>query len=310
MKWMEISLAVSREDLDAVSGLFDDAGTGGVVIEDPALIYAVAKEGSRETVALDISRVDPAAPPRIKGFLPADDRFERVYAGLLEALGKIDRSYPRRAALREVADEDWMHRWRDYYHPFRVGKRLLVKPTWEPAGTGEDLLVIEMDPGMAFGCGTHASTSMCMRLLEDTVRGGESVIDVGTGSGILAITAAKLGASRVLAVDADPGAVRTARENVCLNGLEGIITLREGNLLEGVEAGADIIAANIVADVIIALLPAACSLLEEGGRLITSGIISGRHDEVAAAMAKNGLHIVNTLREGEWVAFLAEMTFK
>ncbi|MCL5057080.1 MAG: 50S ribosomal protein L11 methyltransferase [Actinobacteria bacterium] len=302
---MEIGITVHREDMDAVSDIFDGLGTGGVVIEDPALIYDVVSGGSEDTVAMDISLVDPEAPPCIKGYLPADDGFGDLLSGLLDALGSINRSYPPEVTLREVEDEDWMNRWRDYYHPFRVGKRLMVKPTWEQADTGEGLLVIEMDPGMAFGCGTHSSTSMCMRLLEDTVRAGEYVIDVGTGSGILAIAAVKLGASAALAVDTDAGAVRTARENVSLNGLEGAITVKEGNLLEGLDTRADIIVANIVADVIIKLLPAAASLLKEGGRFMASGIISGRQEEVAAAIGKTGMNIINTLREGEWVAFLA-----
>lgn len=305
MKWMEISVTVNREDMDAVSDIFGGLGTGGVVIEDPALIYDVVREGSEETLAMDISRLDPEALPCIKGYLPADAGFGSILSGLLDALGGINRSYPPEVTLREVEDEDWMNRWRDYYHPFRVGKRLMVKPTWEQPDAGEGLLVIKMDPGMAFGCGTHSSTSMCMRLLEDTVRGGENVIDVGAGSGILAITAVKLGAAGALAVDTDAGAVRTARENVSLNGLEGSITVKEGNLLENIDTRADIIVANIVADVIIKLLVAAAGLLKEGGRFIASGIISGRQEEVAIAIEKTGMHIIDTLREGEWVAFLA-----
>lgn len=139
--------------------------------------------------------------------------------------------------------------------------------TWEKVEAGEDFLVIEMDPGMAFGCGTHSSTSMCMRLLEDVVSGGEYVIDVGAGSGILAITAVKLGAAGALAVDTDAGAVRTARENVSINGLSEAITVMEANLLEGIDTGADIIVANIVADVILTLIPAAVSLLKTGALL-------------------------------------------
>jgi len=310
LKWMEISLTVSREDLDAVSDIFNGFGTGGVVIEDPALIYDVVSGGSEETVAMDISRVDPEAPPRIMGYLPADDGFGSILRGLLDALGSIKRLYSQGVTLREVEDEDWMNRWRDYYHPFRVGSRLLVKPTWEQALAGEDLLVIEMDPGMAFGCGTHSSTSMCMRLLEDIVRGGEYVIDVGTGSGILAITALKLGAAGALAVDTDAGAVRTARENVSINGLSGAIAVKEGNLLEGLDTGADIIVANIVADVILSLIPAAVSLLKRRGAFIASGIIAGRAGELESALAVHGLVIKKVLREGEWAAFLAEKAYK
>jgi len=307
---MEISLTVSREDLEAVSEIFESFGTGGVVIEDPALIYEVISGGSRETVAMDISGVDPEAPPLVKGYLQADSSLDKTLSGLLDTLGGISRSYPQGVTLREVEDEDWMNRWREYYHPFRVGSRLMVKPTWEKVEAGEDFLVIEMDPGMAFGCGTHSSTSMCMRLLEDVVSGGEYVIDVGAGSGILAITAVKLGAAGALAVDTDAGAVRTARENVSINGLSEAITVMEANLLEGIDTGADIIVANIVADVILTLIPAAVSLLKTGGAFITSGIISGRSGELENALTSHGLVIKKVLREGEWTAFLAEKAYE
>ncbi|MFZ5642237.1 MAG: 50S ribosomal protein L11 methyltransferase [Bacillota bacterium] len=306
MKWIEIAIGVSREDIDIICEIFDAIGTGGVVIEDPALIYDVIEKGSSETVAPEMPRPEPGSPPVIKGYLPADGRLEKRVAYLRTAIGNINKSYPQRISLNEMEEGDWADRWREYYHPFRVGRRLMVKPTWEPAEMEEGLLVIEMDPGMAFGCGTHETTSMCMKLLEEAVTGDELVIDVGTGSGILAITAAMLGASGVLAVDTDATAVRTAGENVARNGLEHVITVREGNLLGGIDYRADIIVANIIADVVIMLVPEALRLLKDGGKFIASGIISGRADEVAGVLAGAGLSVSKFLSEGEWVAFLAE----
>ncbi|MFZ5631217.1 MAG: 50S ribosomal protein L11 methyltransferase [Bacillota bacterium] len=301
---MEITVSVRREDIDAVSDIFDGIKTGGVVIEDPALIYDVVSRGSSETLSIDIP-ADPAALPLVRGYLPVDEnlpgRLEELYRGL----SRIDPVYRELVTAIEKDDSSWLDRWRQFYHPERVGRRLLVKPTWESAEQAEGLLVIEMDPGMAFGCGTHPTTRMCMCLLEDVAGGGETVLDVGTGSGILSITAAKLGAAAVVAVDSDGVAVRVARENVAANGLTGIVSVREGNLLDGVDAPADVIVANIVADVIMELLPRAVSLLKAGGKFIASGIISGRRDEVAEAITESGLKISQILCEGEWTAFMA-----
>lgn len=305
MKWLEIAVSVKRQDIDAVSAAFDGIETGGVVIEDPALIYDVAVKGNSETIALDIP-ADPDSPPVIKGYLPVDHRLSPKLAELYESLGAIDRDYPGQVILSEMEDCNWMEKWREFYQPVRVGRRLLVKPSWVPVDQAEGLLVIEMDPGMAFGCGTHPTTTMCMCMLEDLIKGGETVFDVGTGSGILAITAAKLGAAGVLAVDSDPTAIRVARDNVAASGLEGSIRVREGNLLDGIDTPAGVIVANIVADVIIKLVPQASLLLTRGGKFLASGIIAGRSDQVAGALDGSGLKIIKTSLEGEWVAFLAE----
>jgi len=304
LKWMEITVCVNRDDMDAVSCIFDFIGTGGVVIEDPALIYDLLSQGNSETIAMDVT-VNPEDPPLIKGYLPDDGKIRERLEELREALGSINSSYPSGLCIVEMEDSNWLERWRDFYHPVRVGKSFLVRPTWEAAGEDKGLLVIEMDPGMAFGCGTHPTTTMCMTLLEDAVRGGEAVLDVGTGSGILAIAAARLGAARVLAMDFDGVAVRTARENVKQNGLQDRIEVWEGNLLDGVDMPADIVVANIVADIILTLLPRACTLLKPGGRFITSGIISHRREEMDRALTGSGLTIIKTLNEGEWTAFLA-----
>lgn len=305
MKWMEIAVRVSRDDADAVCGIFDLIGTGGVVIEDPALIYEIAARGDSETVAMDIP-ADPGECPLIKGYLPVDGSLGESISDLMGALANINGGYPGSVSLSEMDDANWHERWKEFYRPVRVGRRLMVRPAWDNEGEESELLIIHMDPGMAFGCGTHPTTTMCMRLLEDILSGGESVLDVGTGSGILAITAAKLGAIKVLAVDSDSVAVRSAKGNVSLNGLDQVIEVREGNLLDGIESPADVIVANIVADVILKLLPPALRLLRPGGKLIASGIISHRREEVARALEEAGLAIRAALDQGEWTAFMAE----
>lgn len=304
MKWMEISVAVSRDDIEAVSDIFDGMGTGGGVIEDPAIIYDVVARGSIETVALAPPE-DPGSPPVVKGYLPAGHGLYEKLEEFRGALAAVDPGYPSRLRLREIEESSWMDKWREFYHPVRVGRRILVKPSWVPVDPEEGRVVIEMDPGMAFGCGTHPTTAMCMALLEEVIRGGETVLDVGAGSGILSLAAARLGASEVVAVDSDPTAVRTARENVEANGLGGLVRVREGDLLDGIGTPADVIVANIVADVIIRLLPRAVSLLRGGGKFIASGVISGRREEVAGAIEASGLAVLKTTSEGEWAAFMA-----
>lgn len=308
MKWLEIAVRVNREDVDAVSGIFDRIETGGVVIEDSALIYDVIVKGNSETVAID-TPVDPSALPVVKGYLPVDERLCGRLEEFHEGLSRIDPVYPGQVTFRETEDSNWLGRWREFYQPVRVGRRLLVKPVWMAGDPEKDLLVILLDPGMAFGCGTHPTTTMCMGLLEDVITGGETVLDVGTGSGILAITAARLGAAAVVAVDSDPVAVRVVRENVAANGVEGIVAVREGNLLDGIEAAADVVVANIVADVIIRLLPSAVPRLKKGGKFIASGVIAHRREEVAGALDAAGLRTIRILNEGEWVSFLAEKIY-
>ena len=166
-----------------------------------------------------------------------------------------------------------------------------------------------MDPGMAFGCGTHATTAMCVELLEEIIVADKTVVDVGTGSGILSIVSAMLGAREVQAVDLDPVAVRVARDNIAANGLDRLISVGEGNLLEGFTGKVDIVVANIIADVIKKLLPSVLLLLSEGGCFIASGIIKSRSQEVAQAIREHGLDVIKTSTQGEWIAFLAQKNY-
>jgi len=204
-----------------------------------------------------------------------------------------------------VKDEDWSEVWKKFYKPFRAGKTLVVKPTWEPYEKQEGDRVIEIDPGMAFGSGTHETTGMCLELLEDVMQGGERVIDVGTGSGILAIGAALLGAKEVLATDIDPTAVRVARDNVAGNGLQDTITTLQGNLLDSVSAQCELCVANIIADVICMFAAPLTEHIVPGGLFICSGIIKEREQDVHDALIAANYTILEIRRKGEWVAMLS-----
>lgn len=204
--------------------------------------------------------------------------------------------------MQNVADEDWSENWKKYYKPFRVGNRLVVKPTWETYSAQPDDLVIELDPGMAFGTGTHETTNMCMRLLERHLRGGMRVMDVGTGSGILAIAAARLNAKEVLAIDIDPDAVKVAKENIALNGVGNTVRAVVGDLCKSEAMPCELATANIVADAICMLAAPLTRHLEAGGLLICSGIIREREQDVLDAAREAGYTVHDRIEKGEWVA--------
>lgn len=305
MDWLEIAVSTMPGTVEIVAGLFDDMKTGGVVIEDPAVILKYA--GSTHPDEWDIpGQVSEDDWPVVKSYLPADQEMPRRLAVFYQALEHLPLELPPRVSVRQVAEEDWANAWRAYYKPVRAGRRLVIKPVWEEWSAQEDDLVVEMDPGMAFGCGTHATTLLCLRLLENYLRSGDIVYDVGTGSGILAVAAAKLGASRVTATELDKQACKVARENVLRNKVEGTVRVVHGNLLEQTAEQADLIVANIIADVIICLAPDAARVLPTGGVFIASGIIRDRAAQVCAVMRAAGLLVREQLCEGHWVALVGE----
>jgi len=203
-----------------------------------------------------------------------------------------------------VKEEDWAHEWKKYFKPMRIGKNFVVKPSWEEFVPQQGQVVIEIDPGMAFGTGTHATTSLCLQAIEEHVKPDQLVFDIGTGSGILAIAAAKLGA-KVQAGDIDKLAVKIARENVMLNGLEDRVEVRAGNLGEVFTGRADVVVANIIAEVIIELLPQLPSLMKPEGIFLACGLIAERVKEVTGKMEEQGLEVVGSMEEAGWVLLKA-----
>ncbi len=204
-----------------------------------------------------------------------------------------------------VKEEDFANSWRQYYHPLFIGPFAVV-PSWEDIDT--DKIKIMLDPGMAFGHGGHETTSLCLELLADIVQKGDAVLDVGCGSGILGIAAAKLGAKKIVAVDIDSVAVRVAGENAKLNGVSDIMQINCGNLADTVKGSFEVVCANIVASAVIALAPGVIPLLSSTGVFISSGIIEERADEVAAALTELGLKVKDVHRKNGWVAITAQKT--
>jgi ribosomal protein L11 methyltransferase len=296
---VEISLSgLDDETARLVTDLFDRWGRGGAVVEQIA---------------------DGVGELRIKTYLLAeeDESLREIGIGL-ELLKRV-RPMAGQAIephIRFLAETDWAEAWKASYDVLHVGRRLVIKPTWRDYAPGPNELVIQLDPGMAFGSGLHPTTRLCLEALEDYLRPDATVLDVGTGSGILAIAAARLGASRVLALDTDRMAVRIARENVVLNHVGSVVDVELGTLpIPGDRPArrhvlmhppsADLILANILAETIIEFAPAWAASLNPTGTLIASGIIAERKDAVVNSLTANGLRLVSQPADGDWLACIA-----
>lgn len=334
MRWSEVSVYTSEEAMQAVADLLHDLGSGGVVIEDSATLLTDFSDSYGEIY--ELTEADyPADGVRVKAYFVSDPasvdarmstESEPGAAGVAtkrglkltvaEVIGAIKTELARLSELGvavgsgqielvEVADEDWAHSWKQYYKPVRISERFIITPTWEEASVKGDELVIELDPGMAFGTGTHPTTVLSVQALESIITGGEQVIDVGCGTGVLSIAAAKLGAGSVLALDIDPVAVASANHNIVLNGVDARVTVREGNLLRGVTEPVDVIVANILAEVILLFTDEIADLLVTGGYFVGSGIIEANATAVVAALEASGLAVTQKLADEGWVTFVA-----
>ncbi|MBO5879803.1 MAG: 50S ribosomal protein L11 methyltransferase [Clostridia bacterium] len=242
---------------------------------------------------------------KVSVFIPEERSFVEARAFIVErffALG-IDAAI----SAEGMNEEDWAESWKKYYKPVPLG-RVTIVPAWEDYTPSEDEVIIKMDPGMAFGTGTHETTRLVIRLMQDEIVGGERVLDMGTGSGILSICASKLGAASCNAYDIDPVAVKVAQENAIADGCDNI-TVGVSDLLYGVDLSGgkyDICFANIVADIILRMLPDIDKYVKEEGKIILSGIINSRCDEVKESVIENGYRIVKTINENDWIAMLIE----
>jgi len=243
-------------------------------------------------------------------YLPPHSSIEGVVERLRRRLVGIDPSLTNglqaELSVCQVEEQDWAEAWRQHWQPLRVGQRLVVKPSWCDFQARPQDVVIELDPGMAFGTGTHPTTRMCLELLEELTRPGLVVLDVGTGSGILAIAAAKLGAARVLAIDNDPLAVRVARDNVSRNQALEVVEVRLDNALDSVVEPADLVVANISTEAACALASGAAALLGRHGRFVSAGMTEASVDAVRSALAAAGLRVTGAKQEAEWVCLVAQ----
>ncbi len=309
MNWIEITISTNTMGADIVSEALLRQGAVGTQIIDRADVPDPAKPNGYWEL------IDPQMIEDMPEDVQVKAWFENVEA--LRGLENILKALPGMAGFdlgtlavsrQGVQEQDWSECWKQYYKPFRAGKRLVIKPSWEGWDAQPGDLIIELDPGMAFGTGTHETTAMCVEMIEKHYRGG-SVLDVGTGSGILAIAAARLGAKDGLGVDIDPMAVRVARENVEKNGLSGVIDIREGDLVAGLDdVTCDFAVANILADVIALLAAPLRRHLKPGAIFVCSGILKEREDDVKQALSENGYALFDRLQKGDWVALASRVS--
>ena len=311
MKWAEITIKTTTEAVEAITNILYEQNVGGVSIEDPKdFKFQKKNEYDWDFVEEEIfnSGYDGVI---IKTYITeerdvSDDIkiIKEKIDGLKEFGIDIGEAI---VELSQVDEEDWANEWKNYYKPTKIGEKIVVKPTWEEYEASDSDLIIELDPGMAFGTGTHETTSMCIRELEKYVKPESKVFDIGCGSGILAIAAAKLGAKEVLAVDLDEVAVKVSKENVELNKVEDKVTAIHGNLMEVVNDKADIVVANIIADIIKILAKDITKFMKDDAVFISSGIIHAKVDEVKEALTQNGLEIVHIETLGEWNAIVSKI---
>ncbi|WP_199621744.1 50S ribosomal protein L11 methyltransferase [Paenibacillus alkalitolerans] len=320
MLWHEITIYTTEEATEAIADWLHGEGAGGVSIEESGNLDRKRDTSLGQWYEKPLNDI-PEGEAVMKAYFSEHADMEFIRGQLQSFLDRLPEFGidPGKKAVEtaEVREEQWADAWKQYFKPTHITERLVIKPTWETYEAKPGETIVELDPGMAFGTGTHATTSLCMRTLEEVVRPGDHVIDVGTGSGILAITAAKLGAERVLALDLDPVAVSSAQENVRLNGLSDQITVRLSDLLQAIRTGetrsvdigvklpVQVVAANILAEIILTFIDDVYQALAPEGTYVASGIILSKEQEVTEALERSGFVMEGRREENDWVALVA-----
>lgn len=295
-EWLELAVEVDHEAVEPVTELFARYGFNeGVVIEEP-----FTQDPDGDNLAVDLSR-----PVTVRTFVAAADAPNSILEDIRQALWHLGRMRPvgELTATRR-REEDWANAWKEHYRPVRAGRRVVIRPPWQDYDPEESDVVVVLDPGMAFGTGTHPTTRLCLVALEDELKPGDAVFDVGTGSGILAIAAALLGASRVDAVDIEPVSVRQARENVERNNVSSRVSVAGGSADAVGSLGGtyDLVLANIIARILVDIAPDLVAAVKPDGTLILSGIIEPKEQDVVTTFRELGLELQRREQVEDWVA--------
>ncbi|MBS3757747.1 MAG: 50S ribosomal protein L11 methyltransferase [Desulfobacterales bacterium] len=306
MKWVEAKVVIDYslyQDMDTavslVSDVYYDIGLNGVSVESPE--YDREADWARDAVPMP----DHYA---VIGYFSKNGRLADRCQHLEAALTRLneDNGIVTRVAYTDVDEEDWAESWKKFFYPKKISERFVIKPTWREYQPNPGESILEIDPGMAFGTGTHPTTRLCIQLMEAYLKPGDTFFDVGTGSGILMLAAQRLGAGQMVGTDKDEDAVAVALENLAQNRIDpGTYTVKSGHLTAQTTGRFDFIAANILTEVILPLLPDIPPLLKGDGMFICSGIIGDKRQWVADEMSKQGMHIYEVRSEDDWIAFAA-----
>lgn len=303
LNWIEVKIKTKSEYEDIISHILYENGANGLSIEDPRDIEALSKrEEDWDFIDPDLIQIDGDGII-LKAYYSEEEDIEKITERIKslverEGLGEI--------ILSEIDESDWSENWKSHYKTTRIGKSIVIKPSWEIFEPETGDIVIQLDPGMAFGTGFHETTAMCTEALEKYVKPGMTVFDVGCGSGILSVVSAKLGAERVLGIDLDPMCVKVSKENFEINDVEGNTEAIQGNLLDMVDEKADIIVANIIAEVVTGLIPQLGKFLTDDGMIIASGIITDKLNLVEEALLQSQYSILDIKILNGWCAVVAK----
>lgn len=308
MRWTELKVTTASEAVEAVSNIMMEVGASGVAIEDALDIENFVGDAYGEL--LDAETIDHISEgAMVMAYFPETIFLPELLPTIKERIAKLPEYGlaigENKLEINEVAEDDWATAWKKYYHPVNISRYLTVVPNWvDYEVKNPDEKIIKLDPGMAFGTGTHPTTMVSLHALEIVLRGGETVLDVGTGSGVLSIASKHLGADKVYAYDLDEVAVASAQENMDMNPVASDVQVSANDLLNGVSIQADVVVANILAEIILRLIPDAWNVVKPGGKFIVSGIIQDKKEEVMDALKEIGFTVSEILQQGDWFGII------
>lgn len=317
MEYIEVTIEASEEALERVTGALLMVGINETVVDNPGTaVEILSKKNSYDWDYVDDDFVDMDAIPTIKFYLEKTEENQALAKKAIEKVDNLKNIFPIEAksgklgplssTLNIIDDKDWMNSYKEHFKSIKLCEKIMVKPSWENTEAPEGVKILELDPGMAFGTGDHETTSMCATLMEEVSCEEKDILDVGTGSGILAIAASLLGAKNILGVDIDDLAITVAAENVVKNNCEHNITIKKGDLTKGIDFKADIVVANLMAEIVVMLSKAVKKHMKEDAYFISSGILNDKKDMVIKGLNDSGLEVVKVLDRGDWSAILAK----